>query len=67
MFTPYRELTIVHAVRQPLDAPWANILAPFRTAGRNLRLPERGRAGRPQEHAAGRRALGATWTPTTTE
>ncbi len=33
MFTPYRELTIVHAVRQPLDAPWANILAPFRTAG----------------------------------
>jgi len=33
MFTPYRELTIVHAVRQPLHAPWANILAPFRTAG----------------------------------
>lgn len=33
MFTPYRELTIVHAVRQPLKAPWANILAPFRTAG----------------------------------
>lgn len=33
MFTPYRELTIVHAVRQPLEAPWANILAPLRTAG----------------------------------
>lgn len=33
MFTPYRVLTIVHAVRQPLHAPWANVLAPFRTAG----------------------------------
>ena len=33
MFTPYRELTIVHAVRQPLTAPWANILAPFRSPG----------------------------------
>ncbi len=33
MFTPYRELTIVHAVRQPLDPPWANILAPFRNTG----------------------------------
>jgi hypothetical protein len=33
MFTPFRELTIVHAVRQPLDAPWANLLAPYRTAG----------------------------------
>lgn len=33
MFTPYRVLSIVHAVRQPLHPPWANILAPFRTAG----------------------------------
>jgi hypothetical protein len=33
MFTPYRELTIVHAVRQPLLPPWANVLAPYRGPG----------------------------------
>lgn len=38
MFTPYRELTIVHAVRQPLTAPWVHLLAPFRQAGTTYTL-----------------------------
>ncbi len=33
MVTPFRELTIVHAVRQPLSPPTVHLLAPFRTAG----------------------------------
>ena len=38
MATPYRELTIVHAVRQPLTAPFVHLLAPFRTAGATYSL-----------------------------
>ncbi len=38
MVTPYRELTIVHAVRQPLTPPFVHLLAPFRTAGATYAL-----------------------------
>jgi hypothetical protein len=38
MFTPYRELTIVHAVRQPLTPPQVHLLAPFRKAGTTYTL-----------------------------
>jgi hypothetical protein len=38
MFTPFRELTVVHAVRQPLTPPFVHLLAPFRTAGTTYAL-----------------------------
>jgi hypothetical protein len=38
MVTPYRELTVVHAVRQPLTPPYVHLLAPFRTAGATYSL-----------------------------
>jgi hypothetical protein len=38
MATPYRELTIVHAVRQPLTPPFVHLLAPFRAAGATYSL-----------------------------
>jgi hypothetical protein len=38
MVTPFRELTIVHAVRQPLTPPTVHLLAPFRTAGATYAL-----------------------------
>ena len=66
MFTPYREVTIVHAVRQPLDAPWANILAPCRSAGPRTRTST-ATCGPTPKAPSGPTCCRFTWTPTTTD
>ena len=50
MFTPYRELVIVHAVRQPLTPPVIGKLFVTRHYGATYALLERCRPGRCAEH-----------------
>ena len=58
MLTPYRELTIVHAVRQPLTPPTVDLLTPARRPGTSYTYLYGVGARRPAVHAARRRAVG---------